>query len=101
MYTITLVCNLGLSTSVVVKKMQEAAEKLSIDAEIQAIPESNVKKVIEKTNIILLGPQISYKLPEFKRKYEESGIKVSVINGTDYALMNGEKILKSAIALIG
>lgn len=100
MYNITLVCNLGLSTSMVVQKMQEAAKKLSIAAEIQAVPESNIAKVASKTNVILLGPQVSYKLDEFKKKYEELGIKVAVVNGTDYAMMNGEKVLKFAIGLI-
>jgi len=100
MYNIILVCNLGLSTSMVVKKMQEATEKLSIEATIEAIPESSLKKVAETANVILLGPQISYKLDELKKLYEEKGIKVAVVNGTDYAMMNGEKVLKFAIDLI-
>ena len=98
MVNIRLVCNLGLSTSMVVKKMQEAAKKMSLDVSIEAIPETELKKKVKDTDVVLLGPQISYKLNSLRKEYGE--IKIEVINGTDYAMMNGEKVLKLAMSLI-
>ncbi|MGE7687362.1 PTS sugar transporter subunit IIB [Peribacillus simplex] len=97
---ITLVCNQGLSTSMVVKKMKEFADANGLDVQIEAVPESNLKKASQETQVILLGPQISYKLKSFKESYEPQGIKVEVISGVDYGMMNGEKILQKALLLI-
>ncbi|WP_082234610.1 PTS sugar transporter subunit IIB [Halobacillus massiliensis] len=97
---ITLVCNQGLSTSMVVKKMQESANNKGIEAHIEAVPESSLKKSSKDTHVILLGPQISYKLKSFKDEYQPQGIKVEVINGADYGMLNGEKILQDALSLM-
>lgn len=95
MKRITLVCNLGLSTSMVVKKMQEEAKNTGIAVSIEAVPESELKKISDTTDIVLLGPQISYKLNTLRSEYE--GLKIEAINGTDYAIMNGKKILDFAL----
>lgn len=97
---ITLVCNQGLSTSMVVKKMKEYADANSLDVQIEAVPENTLKKAAQETQVILLGPQISYKLKSFKESYEPQGIKVEVISGADYGMMNGEKIMQRALSLI-
>ncbi|MGL5694811.1 MAG: PTS sugar transporter subunit IIB, partial [Peptostreptococcaceae bacterium] len=46
---------------------------------------------------LLLGPQVKYLLDETNKKY--SHIPVMSINTVDYGRMDGEKVLKSAIAL--
>lgn len=97
---ITLVCNQGLSTSMVVKKMKEYSDANGLDVYVEAVPENTLKKAAQETQVILLGPQISYKLKSFKELYEPHGIKVEVISGADYGMMNGEKILKRALSLI-
>lgn len=98
MVNIRLVCNLGLSTSMVVRKMEDAAKKMGLEASIEAIPESELKKKAKDTDVVLLGPQISYKLNSLRKEYAQ--LKIEVINGTDYAMMNGEKVLKFALDLI-
>lgn len=98
MINITLVCNLGLSTSMVLKRMQESAKKRNLEVNIIAIPENELKKHINNTDLVLLGPQISYKLNTLQNQYEN--IKVAVINGTDYAMMNGEKVLNFALDIL-
>lgn len=100
MTTITLVCALGMSTSLMVTKMNLAAMKGSIDVKIRAVPESNFDQYESDTNILLLGPQVGYKLNKMKAQYEPKGLKVAVINGMDYGTMNGEKVLKDALALL-
>ena len=57
-----------------------------------------MKNEIESKNvdIILVGPQVRFKLKELKEKYEP-GIVVESINVQDYGMMNGENVLLGAI----
>ena len=72
MKTIMLVCNAGMSTSLLVN---------TDIFDIFAVPLSSVKNEIESKNvdIILVGPQVRFKLKELKGKYEP-GIVVESIN---------------------
>ena len=99
MKRITLVCAAGMSTSLLVSKMNLAAIKDNIDVKIQAVPESDFEKYADSTDILLLGPQVGYTLSKMKTQYEPKGIKVAVINSIDYGMMNGEKVLKQALTL--
>lgn len=88
-----------MSTSLLVTKMKNAAEKLGIEAEIRATAESSFSEYENTTDILLLGPQVGYTLKKMKAAYEPKGIKVALINSVDYGMMNGEKVLKTALAL--
>ena len=99
MKRITLVCAAGMSTSLMVSKMNFAAMSMGAEVKIRAVPESDFAQYAEDTDILLLGPQVSYTLAKMKSEYEPKGIKVSVINSMDYGMMNGEKVLKEALAI--
>ncbi|GEP19381.1 PTS sugar transporter subunit IIB [Pediococcus argentinicus] len=98
--TIMLVCAAGMSTSLLVSKMQKAAEAEGVDAEIFATAASDAdNKLAEKNpDILMLGPQVRYLESNFKSKLE---IPVEVINMQDYGMMNGEKVLKEALTTMG
>src|SRR5476649_1665289 len=100
MVHITLICAAGMSTSMLMAKMQRSAEKDNIDAKIIAMPEAKFENYKEPTDILLLGPQIAYLEDDVREKYEPKGIKVAVIDMVDYGTMNGEKVLKDALALL-
>lgn len=99
MINIKLFCAAGMSTSLLVKKMRDAAEKAGIEVEIGAYPETELKKRLQGTDIALLGPQIAYKLKEDKKICDEAGVPIAVIPMVDYGMMNGEKVLKFALDL--
>lgn len=99
MTRITLVCAAGMSTSLLVSKMNLAAVKSGASVKIQSVPESNFAKYAENTDVLLLGPQVSYTIKKMKAQYEPKGIKVDVINSMDYGTMNGENVLKTALAM--
>lgn len=100
MYKILLCCNAGMSTSMVVKKMQAAALEKNIEVEIKAIGMESFDEEIEKFDCCLLGPQIKYRLDEFKTKGDEINKPVQVINSIDYGMMNGKKILEDIISIL-
>ena len=97
---ITLVCAAGMSTSMLMSKMQQSANAQGIEATIIAMSESKFVSYKESTEVLLLGPQIAYLEEELRKKYEPLGMKVMVINMVDYGMMNGEKVLKEALALL-
>ncbi|MFS5861464.1 PTS sugar transporter subunit IIB [Streptococcus agalactiae] len=100
MLNITLVCAGGISTSMLVTRMQEAAKAKGVEADIRAMAESAFEKYDGQTDVLLLGPQIGFLEDDFRKKYEPQGMKVSVINIADYGMMNGEKVLDSVLGML-
>lgn len=102
MKTIVLVCSAGMSTSLLVTKMQKEAEKNNIETDIFAISASEVDDVMAKKSIdvLLLGPQVRYMKAQFEKKLKGTNIPVDSIDMRDYGMMNGEKVLNKALELI-
>lgn len=86
-------CALGMSTSVVVKKIIKAANEQGIDIEIAAHSVNDIETYARGNDILLLGPQISYRKNELQKMYPD--IPVVVMNVRDYGTGNGENILKT------
>ena len=80
--------------------MQKAAESDGIDAEIFAAAAADADAKLEEKHpdVLMLGPQVRYMEGQFKSKLS---IPVEVINMQDYGMMNGEKVLREAVKLIG
>lgn len=100
MNKILLCCAAGMSTSMVVQRMEKAAKEKSIDVEINAVGLDEFNEQIDRYDCCLLGPQIKYKLADFKPIAEALHKPIAVINMMDYGMMNGEKILTDALAMI-
>ena len=96
---IVLICYAGMSTSLVMKKMEEAALKDQIKIEITAASASDLDEHKEGADIILLGPQVRFMLDEVKQKVGAE-IPVMVIDLRDYGMMRGDVILKNAMKAI-
>lgn len=94
-----MVCIAGMSTSLMVSKMNLASVREGVDVKIRAVPESDFAKYADDTDVLLLGPQVSYTLAKMKELYEPKGVKVAVINSMDYGMMNGEKVLNEALQM--
>lgn len=100
MKKIFLCCSAGMSTSMVVAKMKQAAIDKSIEVEITAVGMDEFEVTLPDYDCCLLGPQIKYKLADFKAKGDALGKAVGVINAMDYGMMKGDKILDQALTMI-
>lgn len=96
---ILLVCNAGMSTSLLVEKMEKAADSQSIGVHVDARPVDDVKNHLEGKDIILLGPQVRFKMKQIQELVNGT-IPVDVIDMAAYGTMNGEKVLKQALDLV-
>ena len=62
-----LVCAAGMSTSLLVNRMKEAAVTKEIEFQIEAHPVGQIEKYGEAADVILLGPQVRYELKNVKK----------------------------------
>ena len=101
--TIMLCCAAGMSTSILVKKMQAAADNQGLDYEIFAFPasEADVKRQSQQIDCVLLGPQVRYMLADFQKKLAGTDIPVEVIDTVVYGMMDGQKVINQAANMMG
>jgi len=100
MKDIMLVCSAGMSTSLLVVKMQEAAQNKNINVNIFAVSESEASKHYDNISVLLLGPQVRYLKGKLAKTLEPKAVPVEVINSMHYGTLNGEAVLNAALDLI-
>lgn len=98
-----LACSAGMSTSLLVSKMQAAAKEAGKDYEIFATSASDIDNQLEHghADVLMLGPQVAYMQGDVKKKTDKAGIPMTVINMQDYGMMNGKNVLATAEELLG
>lgn len=90
MYKIILLCAGGMSTSMLVKKMEDAAAKTNFSCEVSAHGVMEAEQLCKDADMVLLGPQVGYLLKNIE-KY--CPCPIEIIKMQDYGLMNGENII--------
>ena len=98
MIRILLACAGGMSTSLLMTKMQEEADKRGIEISVEAHSEKSVENYLGQFDVLLLGPQVRYVLPKVK-KLLDGKYPVEVIDMRDYGTMNGSKVLDTALKI--
>jgi len=96
---IYLICNAGMSTSVLVKRMRQAALEKGIDVHVEAFSVEVLDQVKDQADVVLVGPQIRHMLSEIKLIVNE-GCPVEMISMSDYGLINGKNVLERALELL-
>ena len=95
---IMLCCAAGMSTSLLVTKMEKAAAAKGLDVDIWANPVSEANDHLD-ADIILLGPQIRYAEKSVK-ELVDGKMPVQNIDMRSYGRMDGEKVLNDALKAI-
>ena len=101
MLTIRLFCAAGMSTSLLVRKMIEAAEAEGTEVDIVAYPVGEVDQHLDGVDCALLGPQVGYMKKQIQDKCAAKGVPCDVIPMADYGMVNGKNVLAFAKKLIG
>ncbi len=102
MKRVYLFCSAGMSTSMLASKMQAVANAHNLPFEVEAFSDGKIGQVIEERHpdVILLGPQVKYRYQEIVNNFGSTGIPIAVIDQTAYGMMDGEKVLKTAIKMM-
>lgn len=95
---VLLVCAAGMSTSLLTNSMKKCADPSD---RIDALPASDIDAVIADYDVILLGPQIRYKLAEIQAKAQPLGKPVAVVDMRAYGTMDGNAAMSQARSLLG
>ena len=99
MLTIRLFCNQGMSTSLLVTKMRDAAAKKGLEVDIAAFPANEMEDRIDGIDCALLGPQVGYLKAKAAGICGAKNVPVDVIPMMDYGMCNGENVLAFARTL--
>ena len=101
---IALACSAGMSTSLLVSKMQAAAKEQGKDYDIFAkstAEASNMLQANPKPDVLLLGPQVGYLKGSIQPIADAANVPMDIINMQDYGMMRGDKVLAVAEKLMG
>lgn len=88
MKNVMLVCNAGMSTGILAKKIEKASQGL---LSVKAYGEAEYEEYANNYDLILLGPQIRHLKPEIESKVS---IPVGYIAPQHYGIMNGEAVFQ-------
>lgn len=99
MMKILLCCAMGMSTSVVVQAMKKSARAQGKDYKIWATDADSVDEEDDCPDVVLIGPQVGYKLEDLNEYFEGTKTKVAVMDKTQYGNCDGAAIVKFAEAL--
>lgn len=99
MKKIVLLCAAGMSTSLLVSKMQQAAKDNNLDYDISAFPLSEAQSTAKDADIVLLGPQVRYELNRVKSMLPDKNVQS--IDMLAYGMMDGKKVIEQIREEIG
>lgn len=94
---ILLVCAGGMSTSILMKKLEKYCNEKDIPLKINAVGLADYQEAAVGMDVLLLGPQVGYRTNEVQANVN---IPVACIAPDDYGLYRCENIIKQAKELI-
>jgi len=97
---IMLACCAGMSTSLVVAKMQEAAKNQGKEYKIWAVDQGQIEEELGNFDVLLLGPQVRHILRRVSKLVGDKA-PIAIIESISYGRCDGEAVLKQAELLVG
>lgn len=97
-YKILLVCSGGMSTTILMTKMQKYAEEKGFSLKVDACAMGVCQDKAPEYDVILLGPQIAYQKSSITAKVSTP---VAAMQPQDYAMARCENIFKQVDEILG
>ncbi|AST95456.1 MULTISPECIES: PTS sugar transporter subunit IIB [Shouchella] len=101
MYNVLVTCSAGMSTSMLVQKVKNEAEKQGVNLKIEAVSITEGKTLVQKHDydLLLLGPQVAFMQKQME-EFVDGRMAVKVINQADYGMLRGDKVLQDIVETI-
>lgn len=91
---ILLCCSAGMSSSILVQKMRQAAKELEYDQfKIASVDVAQISRYVGRADMIILAPQIMYAYDNIKELADKYKTPVYVMSQKDYGNMDGKSVL--------
>lgn len=100
MTNVLLCCTAGITTSLLVGKLQAEIAARGLDMQVEACPLAEAVDRLDATDLMLLGPQVAYAKGDFEQAASEHAARVGVITPDDYARMNASGIVDEALSYL-
>lgn len=88
---ILLICAAGMSTSILMKKMEQYAKEQGFELDVKAVGLMDYQDYEDDYDVFLLGPQVSYKLDSVRSTISKP---VANIPAMDYAMGDCKNIFQ-------
>ena len=91
MKTVKLLCAAGTSTQILAQKVQETADNLGLEMDVKAASISGSDDACKDADLLLLTPQVAFKLDVVKMTFPDK--KIDVIDANDFATLDTQAII--------
>ncbi|MDT2811175.1 PTS sugar transporter subunit IIB [Enterococcus asini] len=100
--TILLICTSGISTGLLVRNMQQAADERQLAVHVYSAPAIIAEQIIQNQNVdaLLIGPQSEYEVNRLKDFLNYKAVPYKLISEEDYKIMDGEAVLEEAMRML-
>ena len=101
--TALLICTAGITTGLLVKNVQNAADERGLDIHVYSAPAIIAEQAIQSQAIdaLMIGPQSKYEIARLKDFLTYKAVPYKLISKEKYEILDGEAVLEEIIALIG
>ena len=101
--TALLICTAGITTGLLVKNVQNAADERGLDIHVYSAPAIIAEQAIQSQSIdaLMIGPQSKYEIARLKDFLTYKAVPYKLISRKNYEILDGEAVLEEIIALIG
>ena len=98
-----LICTAGITTGLLVKNVQNAADERGLDIHVYSAPAIIAEQAIQSQAIdaLMIGPQSKYEIARLKDFLTYKAVPYKLISRENYEILDGEAVLEEIIALIG
>lgn len=99
--TILLICTAGITTGLLVRNMQQAADDAEISVHIYSAPAIIAEQIIQHQQVdaLMIGPQSKYEINRLKDFLNYKAVPYKLISPESYETLDGESILKEGMLL--
>lgn len=98
MTKVILLCAGGMSTSLLMKRIEAEANSNSFPLEISAHGIIEDMKILSDADLVLLAPQVRYVFDKLIKEYPN--INLQLIDMKDYGLMDGKKVFNQILKAV-
>ena len=101
--TALLICTAGITTGLLVKNVQNAADERGLDIHVYSAPAIIAEQAIQSQAIdaLMIGPQSKYEIARLRDFLTYKAVPYKLISRENYEILDGEAVLEEIIALIG
>ncbi len=99
MRKIILLCAGGMSTSILMTKMNNYAKQINYECTVKAYAKDRAADVAADADIIMIGPQIGYAMEEIQSNLPDK--KIILMNMSDYGFQRADVFIEQVKKELG